>query len=116
MTTAMQHNKCSALQAAMGKEEEPPFPACDARSRASYYFRAAQDALDFLIDLLSIGQPAVTQASPAACQRLECVLCMSGRSRGDCLRAAALPTARAGSTRLVRVCWVGMSVSSAIAV
>ncbi|CAE7793590.1 pncA, partial [Symbiodinium necroappetens] len=41
MTTAMQHNKCSALQAAMGKEE---------------------DALDFLIDLLSIGQPAVTQA------------------------------------------------------
>ncbi|CAE7948130.1 unnamed protein product [Symbiodinium sp. KB8] len=41
MTAAMQHNKCSALQAAMGKEE---------------------DALDFLIDLLSIGQPAVTQA------------------------------------------------------
>ena len=71
MLTAMQHKQCSALQAAMAKEEEPPFPACDARARASYYFRAAQDALDFLVDLLSIGQPAVTQASPAACQRLE---------------------------------------------
>ncbi|CAE7900161.1 pncA [Symbiodinium necroappetens] len=41
MLTAMQHKQCSALQAAMAKEE---------------------DALDFLVDLLSIGQPAVTQA------------------------------------------------------
>ncbi|CAE7856396.1 unnamed protein product, partial [Symbiodinium sp. KB8] len=41
MLTAMQHKQCSALQAAMAKEE---------------------DALDFLVDLLSLGQPAVTQA------------------------------------------------------
>ena len=68
MATAMQQDnfKCSAMQAAMAKEEEPPFPACDARARASYYFRAAQDALDFLVDLLSLRQPAVTQASPTA--------------------------------------------------
>ena len=76
MATAMQKDKPSALQAALTMEQEPPFPACDARSRASCYVRAAQDALDFVIDLLSLGQPAVTQASPAAsCVSVWSVFC-----------------------------------------
>ncbi|CAE7944954.1 pncA, partial [Symbiodinium necroappetens] len=45
MTAAMQQGKCGALKAAMAKE---------------------QDVLDFLVDLLSLRQPAVTQAVAAA--------------------------------------------------
>ncbi|CAE7573179.1 unnamed protein product [Symbiodinium microadriaticum] len=79
MLTAMQHKQCSALQAAMAKEE---------------------DALDFLVDLLSLGQPAVTQAVA------EVIVCGPLFSQ---LHVLATPV------------WfgyvgVGMSVSSAIAV
>ncbi|CAE7944873.1 pncA, partial [Symbiodinium necroappetens] len=45
IAAAMQQGKCDAIQAAMAKE---------------------QDVLDFLVDLLSLGQPAVTQAVAAA--------------------------------------------------
>ena len=79
MAAAMQHGKCDALKAAMAKEQDPAtLHLVNARSRAPHYVSAAQDVLDFLVDLLSLGQPAVTQASPAA----RCVfgVCFAGVS------------------------------------
>ena len=114
IAAAMQQGKCDAIQAAMAKEQDPAsLHLVNARSRAPHYVSAAQDVLDFLVDLLSLGQPAVTQESSGeVCVRsLFCgCRCGSGRGGGDRLRAAALPAARAGNTGLVGVCWGGDGV------
>ena len=111
-----------AVRAAMAKEQDPAtlHLVMPARSRAPHHVSAAQDVLDFLVDLLSLGQPAVTQASPAA----RCVfgVCFAGVSAGQAVAAVIVCGPLLSQLHVLAApVWfgyvgVGMSVSSATAV